>query len=134
MSNKSKGSDAERELLKKFVEHGFRAARVAGSGVNDESPCDVLAGKAGAKYAIECKTSRKNKIYITKQQIEDFLIFASIMGLTPVIAVRFLREGWIFLSPSALEDTGKNFAVALDNAKNKGKKFGQFFEANALAI
>ena len=132
MSNKSKGSNAERELLKKFTEHGFRAARVAGSGVNDESPCDLLAGKAGSKYAIECKTSRKNKIYISKEQINDFLVFADIMGLTPVIAVRFLREGWLFLEPSKLEDTGKNFAVGLEYVKNEGEKFGQFFENDSL--
>lgn len=130
MSNKSKGSKAERELLQILTDSGWRAVRVAGSGVNDNSPCDLLAGKLGRKgYTIECKSSKKSAIYITKQQIEDFVIFSNILGLMPIIAVRFNYEGWIFLSPEQLEDSGKNWVVHLRMAKEKGKKFSQFFES-----
>lgn len=128
MSNKSKGANVERELLKKFSENGFKAARVAGSGLNDESPCDLIAGKKGKKYAIECKSSRKNKIYISKQQIEDFLLFSNLIDLEPVVALRFLREGWIFIKPEYLENVGQTFAISLEDAKKSGKKFSQFFE------
>jgi Holliday junction resolvase len=127
MGNKTKGSNAERELLRKFTENNFRAARVAGSGVNEESPCDLIAGKSGKKYAIECKSSRKNQIYISKTQIEDFMIFSQIMGLEPVVALRFLRQGWIFLTPEKLRDSGKYWAVSLDDAQKNGAKFSQFF-------
>ncbi len=130
MSNKAKGSKAERELLQIFTENGWRAVRVAGSGVNDNSPCDLLAGKLGRKgYTIECKSSKKTAIYITKQQVEDFVIFSNILGLSPVIAVRFNYEGWIFLSPEQLVDSGKNWVVHLRTAKEKGKKFSQFFDS-----
>ena len=62
--------------MKIFVESGFRSLRVAGSGVSDDSPCDLLAGKInGKKYAIECKTCKDKKRYIDKKQIEDFLVF-----------------------------------------------------------
>lgn len=129
-SNKAKGSKAERELLQIFTDNGWRAVRVAGSGVNDNSPCDLLAGKVGRRgYTIECKSSKKSSIYITKQQIEDFVIFSNILGLTPVIAARFNYEGWIFLLPEQLEDSGKNWVVHLKKAKENGKKFGQFFES-----
>jgi|SRR3989339_895800 len=129
-SNKAKGSKAERELLQIFTENGWRAARVAGSGVNDNSPCDLIAGKVGRKgYAVECKSSKKSSIYITKQQIEDFVIFANILGLQPVIAARFNYEGWIFLAPEQLQDSGKNWVVHLKKAKEIGKKFGQFSES-----
>lgn len=128
MSNKSKGSNAERELLKKFTEGGFRAARVAGSGVNDDSPCDLIAGKKGKKFVIECKSSKSNYIYITKAQIEDFLLFAEMIDLTPVIAARFNREGWFLLHPEKLKDSGKHFVLSLENAKENGKRFSQFFE------
>ena len=129
MSNKSKGSNAERELVSLFTEHGWRAVRVAGSGVNDESPCDMIVGKLGNKgYTIEAKSSRSNYIYIKKSQIEDFFLFSSTIGLTPVIAVRFTYEGWLFLSPEQLVDSGKNWVVARKKAKLEGKKFGQFFE------
>ena len=49
MSNKSKGSKAERELLDILTQNGWRAARVAGSGVNDNSPCDLIAAKLGKR-------------------------------------------------------------------------------------
>ncbi len=129
MSNKSKGSNAERELVKMFTEHGWRAVRVAGSGVGEESPCDIIVGKIGRRgYAVEAKSSRKNRIYITKKQIEDFILFSSIIGLTPALAVRFNREGWIFLRPEELENSGKFWVVSLEKAKIKGKRFSQFFE------
>ncbi len=130
MSNKAKGSNAERELVKIFTEQGWRAVRVAGSGVSEESPCDIIIGKIGRRgYAIEAKSSRKNRIYITKTQIEDFILFSSLIGLTPIIALRFNREGWIFLKPEQLADSGKFWVVSLEKAKLEGKRFGQFFES-----
>lgn len=129
MSNKAKGSKAERELLDIFTQNGWRAIRVAGSGVNENSHCDLIAGKVGRKgYTIEAKSSKKSSIYITKEQIENFVVFSNILGLAPVIAVRFNYEGWIFLSPEQLEDTGKYWVVHLKEAKEKGLKFSQFFE------
>lgn len=131
MSNKAKGSRVERELLAMFTEHGWRAARVAGSGVNDDSPCDLIVGKMGKRgYCIECKSSKKTAVYITKEQIQDFVLFSNMIGLKAVIAVRFNYEGFIFLSPEQLEDSGKNWAVHLKKAKAEGKKFSQFFEEN----
>ncbi len=128
-SNKSKGSRVERELLKLFTASGWRAARVAGSGVHDDSPCDLIAGKIGRKgYAVEVKSSKAKTIYISNAQVEDFLVFAHSIGLKPVIAVRFNREGWLFLDPKHMRDTGKNWAVDLELAKEKGNKFSQFFE------
>jgi len=129
MSNKSKGANVERQLVKLFTENAWRALRVAGSGVNDDSPCDLIAGKVGKKgYAIEVKSSRKNRIYITKAQIDDFMTFALSLGLQPIIAVRFNHQGWLFLNPEKMEDTGKNWVVSLDNAKTSGQRFSQFFE------
>ena len=129
MSNKAKGSKAERELLEILTQNGWRAARVAGSGVNDNSPCDLIAAKLGKKgFVIEAKSSKKSNIYITKEQISDFVLFSQIIGLHPVIALRFNYEGWYFINPSQLKDTGKSFAVSLETAKSEGKRIGQFFE------
>lgn len=130
MSNKAKGSNVERELLKLFNENGWKAVRVAGSGVNEVSPCDMIAAKLGKKgFTVEVKSSRKPYIYISKQQIEDFILFSNVIGLTPVIATRFNFEGWLFLSPEKLESSGKNFVVKLEKAKIVGKRFSQFFES-----
>ena len=100
MSNRSKGSNSERELVRIFTENGWRAARVAGSGVGEDSPCDIIAGKVRKRgYTIECKSSKKKNIYITKAQIEDFIKFSEMIGLEPAIAARFNSEGWVFFSP-----------------------------------
>ena len=129
MGNKEKGANAERELLKIFCENNWRAVRVAGSGLMDDSPCDLLAGKAGErKFCIECKTSKKTSKYISKKQIEDFIIFSEIFGLKPIIAMRFNREGWFFLNPKSLQDSGKNFCITLEDCQKAGKRFGQAFE------
>lgn len=128
--NKSKGSKAERELLQMFVDNNFRCVRVAGSGVMENSDCDLIAGKKGnkkGKYCIEVKASKKPVKYITKEQIENFMVFSEIFGLKPVIAVRFNRLGWFFVNPKNMEDSGKNWVINLETARKKGKRFSQFF-------
>ena len=126
--NKAKGSKVERELFDMFVMNSYRAVRVAGSGVMENADCDIIAGKFNnGKYAIEVKASKKPVKYISKQQINNFIIFADIFGLIPVIAVRFNRLGWFFFNPIDLVDAGKNFVVNLEIAREKGKRFSQFF-------
>jgi Holliday junction resolvase len=127
MGNKEKGANAERELYGMFIDNFFRAVRVAGSGMMENTSCDLLAGKEGKKYAVECKASKSTSKYITKEQISDFLVFSEIFGLEPVVAVRFNHRGWFFLSPRDLEDSGKNWVVSLKLAQEKGKRFSQFF-------
>ncbi|MAG28435.1 hypothetical protein CMI47_23150 [Candidatus Pacearchaeota archaeon] len=129
MSNKAKGSKAERELVKLFTEQSWRAVRVAGSGIGEDSPCDIIAARTGKKgYTIEAKSSKKSTIYISREQIQDFMLFSHLIGLTPVIAARFNREGWLFINPKYLKDTGKYWALSLKTAKEKGKRFSQFFK------
>lgn len=126
--NKSKGSKIERELFQKFIDSGiYRVVRVAGSGTMENADCDLIAGKKGKKYAIEVKSSKKSTIYISKDQISRLMIFSEIFKLTPVIALRFNREGWLFVNPKELKDSGKNYAISLNDAKKKGKRFSQFF-------
>lgn len=128
MGNKEKGANAERELLHKLIEQGYMCVRAAGSGKLPEPSCDLLAGKGRKKFCIECKTTKKNKKYLDKKQIENFLIFSEIFKLKPILAVRFNREGWFFLHPKYLEQTKKGLAISLELARKKGKRFGQAFE------
>ncbi len=127
--NKHKGSNAERELLHMFFDKTWAALRVAGSGSTKELSCDLIAGKEGKKYVIEVKSSKKDSIYISKEQIQNLMILSEIFGLKPVIATRFNYEGWLFIDPKHLKDTGKYFSVSLENARTNGQKFSQFFEA-----
>ena len=91
MSNKSKGSKTERELYQIFVDNNYRAVRVAGSGMMENADCDIIAGKRGGgrKYCIEAKSCKKLPKYISKDQINRFIVFADIFGLKPVIAIRY---------------------------------------------
>lgn len=128
MSNKAKGSKAERELFDLFVLNGFRCVRVAGSGTMDNAECDIIAGKKGEKkYAIEAKSSKSPVKYITKEQIEKFIVFSEIFGLQPAVAIRFNREGWFFLKPSQLIDSGNSWKTDLEYCRQTGKRFSQFF-------
>jgi Holliday junction resolvase len=127
MGNKEKGSKTERELYQMFIENSYRAVRVAGSGMMDNTACDLIAGKKGRKFCIEAKSSKKPVKYISKEQIEEFMIFSHIFRLIPVIAVRFNREGWFFLHPKNLKDSGKNLSITLEQARKSGKRFSQFF-------
>jgi len=62
MSQKSKGMNAERELIHLFWKSGWAPLRVAGSGVA-RTPCpDVIAGNGIRRLAIEAKSSKKNAI------------------------------------------------------------------------
>lgn len=130
--NKAKGSKAERELFEMFVKNNFRSVRVAGSGRMENADCDLIAGKPGQKYALEVKSTKKTSKYITKEQMESFMIFSEIFGLTPVIAVRFNRLGWYFFNPADLEDSGKNWVISQEDAKSKGKRFSQFFHEEKI--
>ena len=93
--NKAKGSKIERELFQKFVDNHYRVVRVAGSETMENADCDLIAGKIKGKkkyaYAIEVKSSKKPVKYISKEQINNFMVFSEIFGLKPVIALRFNR-------------------------------------------
>ncbi len=125
--NKAKGSKAERELFQMFVDNHYRAVRVAGSGTMENAECDIIAGKKGRKYAIEVKSSKVPVKYITKDQINRFIVFSEIFGLKPVVALRFNREGWFFVSPKTLKETEKNWVINIETARKKGQRFSQFF-------
>ncbi len=130
MSNKSKGSKNERELYQMFVDNSYRAVRVAGSGMMENADCDIIAGKKGKKFCIEAKSCKKLPKYISKDQINRFIVFADIFGLKPVIAIRINRIGWIFLNPKDMKNSGKNWAIDNEIISKKGKKFAQFFKDN----
>ena len=75
MSNKEKGSRVERELIKLFTENSWRAIRVAGSGIGEDSPCDLIAAKRGKKaHVIEVKSSKKNNNLYYKTANRRFYI------------------------------------------------------------
>ena len=107
-----------------FWEAGHFCLRVAGSG-SMPFPCpDLLVGKEGKSFAIECKSSKQDRRYITEQQVNELKQFANGFGAEAWIGMRFNREGWRFLKPEHLgRNGGKHFFVSKDLCQEKGITF-----------
>ena len=123
MSLKSKGINAERELIHLFWKNGWSAIRVAGSGSQHYPSPDILAGNVSRKIALECKSSKDPKKYLEKAEISQLQEFAKKFGAEAYIALRFDRQEWYFLSLDDLDQTKNNFVVDLALAKKKGMLF-----------
>lgn len=129
MSRKSKGINAERELIHKFWSvEGWSSVRIAGSGSNKYPSADILAANRLRRLAIECKTSGEEKKYLTEDDVSQLRAFSCIFGAEPWIAVRFDRMEWIFLSLEDLEKSGKCYVISPENAKNKGLLFEELIK------
>ncbi len=128
MSRKSKGINAERELVHMFWNtNEWSAVRVAGSG-SSSFPCpDVLAGNRIRKLAIECKTVNAKSKYLTDEDINQLNDFSAVFGAEPWIGVKF-KSDWFFLSIDDLKKTEKGYAVSKELAKNKGMIFNELVE------
>ena len=120
MSRKSKGINAERELIHKFWSYNWAAIRVAGSGSNKYPSPDILTGNNIRKLAIECKVSKEPIKYLTDKEIKELLIFAKTFGAESWIAIKFDKIGWYFLTIEDLKKTYNSYMVNLEIAKNKG--------------
>ena len=120
MSRKSKGINAERDLIHKFWANGWAALRVAGSGSSKYPSPDVLAGNNIRKLAIECKVTKDESRYLTKDEINDLKEFSRLFGAESWIAIKFNQKGWYFLTIDDLKETENNYCVNFEIAKNKG--------------
>ena len=96
--SKIKGSNAEREVVKKFWASGWGAARIAGSGSMHFPSPDVLAGNKIRRLAIEVKITKENKKYFPKEEIKQLQNFASYFGAEPWLAIKFSQQKWIFVN------------------------------------
>jgi len=124
MSLKSKGINAERDLLHKFWSvDNWSAVRVAGSGSMKYPSADILASNKLRKLAIECKTSIDGCKYLPKEAVEQLKSFADIFGAEPWIAIKFKGYEWYFISLDDMLETKKSFIIDVNGAKRKGLLF-----------
>jgi len=126
-SRKRLGSDAERELCHIFIGNNFRVIRSAGSGTLTNAECDLVVANKKKAYCIESKSTRKGGIYIPKDRMGKFLKFAEDTNFTPLIALRFIRENWIFVKPEQFNSEGNTYGVTLKKAKEEGLNFEEAF-------
>lgn len=128
MSRKSKGINAERDLVHSFWSNGVPAIRVAGSG-SSKYPCpDLLVGNSNQKFAIESKITKETKKYFTKKEIEELKNFSNMYGASPIIAIKFNKSEWFFLKINELDETEKNLVIDIKNAKLKGLLFEEIIK------
>jgi len=118
--SKIKGSNAERELIKKFWAQGWAAVRVAGSGSMHFPSPDILAGNKIRRLAIEVKSTKDNSKYFPFEEIKQLYNFASYFGAEPWIAIKFSKD-WSFVNPEDLDKTKNNYVFYKNSSK--GLKF-----------
>src|SRR3989344_5577471 len=123
MSVKTKGANAERELLHMFWGKGLACLRSAGSGSMKYPGPDLLVGNLTRRMSIECKSSKINKIYLTNNDVSQLKEFSKVFDARPWFAVRFARKEWLFVSIEDLEKTPKGYAIGLKEAELKGLSF-----------
>ena len=129
MSTKSRGINAERDLIHKFWQAGWAAMRAAGSGSQQHPAPDVIAGNNVRKVAIESKLTTAKRQYFTKKEIKELLEFADTFGAEPWLAVKFYREPWYFFTIDCTKETSANHVVTLDQAKSRALTFDQLVSA-----
>ena len=123
MSLKSKGINAERELVHMFWSKNWACLRIAGSGSSRYPSPDILVGNKLRRLAIECKITKDHKKYFEKREIEDLKKFAVIFGAEPWVAVKFKDHEWYFVVVDDLIETKKCYVIDTDRAKTKGLLF-----------
>ncbi len=128
MSLKSKGINAERELIHMFWDKGWAAIRVAGSGSSIYPSPDVLAGNNLRKLAIECKSIKGVTRYLSKEEIANLEIFANKFGAEPWIGVRFDHLDWYFIGIHDLERTEKSVKITVRDSKMNGLLFEELIK------
>ncbi|MBI2651107.1 Holliday junction resolvase [Candidatus Woesearchaeota archaeon] len=123
MSRKSKGINAERELVHMFWSKNYACMRIAGSGSNKYPSPDLLVGNNLRRMAIECKLTKKSSKYFEKEEVSELKKFAEIFGAEPWFAIKFKGCDWYFISLDDLTQTESGFMISIENAKNRGLLF-----------
>jgi len=125
MSRKSKGINAERELVHMFWDKGWACVRVAGSGSQRYPSPDLLAGNNLRKIVIESKLTKDSSKHFSDADIEQLKVFADMFGAEPWLAIKFSKD-WFFVTPEDLKETrGLNFSISKESARIKGLSFEQ---------
>ena len=129
MGSKTKGSNAERELLHKFWNTGeWCAIRSAGSGSMKYPGPDLLVGNLVRRMAIECKSTKGDKIYLDEHDVKQLKEFSKVFDARPWFAIKFLRRGWLFLAIEDLDKTPTGYAIDFKKAELRGISFEELIK------
>src|SRR3989338_4073941 len=107
ISQKAKGTQGERELVRFFNEAGWSAIRVAGSGSSRYPSPDILAANATRRVAIECKVTKDLKKYFPEDEVAQLQTFSRTFGAEGWIGIKFPSQSWYFILVEQLQRSGK---------------------------
>lgn len=121
-----RGVQEERELARILMGDGFATMRSPASGSKATYPLpDLVAGSSsrGLHYAFQVKTTKRRRVYIPRESIDQLVEFSQRFGCQPIVALKFKgkRRPWIFLRPSQLKTTpSRNYNITLKEALQRG--------------
>jgi Holliday junction resolvase len=113
MTNYQKGARFERDIVNEFWRHGWAAMRAAGSGTVGFPVPDVIGAKDHRIIAVECKTTRKDRISL-KNAVLNLKRFSDISQARAYIAVKFYKQKPAFFDIEGLI-SGKGYTVSVND-------------------
>ena len=127
INRKAKGTNGERFILKKFWENGWACLRTAGSGSMSFPAPDLIAGNNIRRVAVECKVTKDDSKYLSKEEIENLKTFSKYFGAESWVAVKLGMNPWYFLMLEDLNVTEKNYVATKEICETKGISVEEFF-------
>lgn len=127
INRKAKGSNGERFILKKFWENNWACLRTAGSGSMTFPAPDLIAGNNIRRVAVECKMTKDESKYFSKEEIENLQKFSNYFGTESWVCVKLSSNPWYFLTIEDLNQTEKNFVATKNLCETKGITVEEFF-------
>lgn len=114
-----RGIREERKIVNFLESKGLKAFRISGSGAGTgRDLTDVVAGDGVNHYAIEVKSSKRDRIDISSEQVEELRRFSKSFGAMPLVCVLFYRMSPVFIRLSWLSATrGGNYSFKKENAE-----------------
>ena len=120
---KRKGTYVERKIAQKLKDKGWIVIRSTGSF----GQADLVCIREGKAMFIECKSTKNEYQYLTKEEVEALMYFSKVFGGEAWIGVRFGKE-WFFLNPEDLKESKKHFGITKEHAKIKGLLFEEMIK------
>lgn len=104
---RKRGYQAERDLVKRLREMGFKSVRVPVSAPSNESLPDVFATRGGCVLAFEVKAPNTERAYFPKDQVKKLFDFLDMFEAYPtrlaILAAKFPYK-WVFKRIENIDD------------------------------
>ena len=106
-----------------FWAKSWACIRSAGSGSMKYPGPDLLVGNMTKRMAIECKSTRETKLYLSDYDVRQLVDFSKIFDARPWFAIKFPKNPWVFIALDDLQKTPKGYAIDVQQAQLRGLSF-----------